>query len=127
MKQMAGMEEANRECMIALQDELQQVMEELEFTQQDRDKKVALGMNMEVQLQSLQAELGFVNKQLTVLQQQHQGAIEQAGYYRAERDTLKLEQDTLRSQLPSPGLLTPAASAFTSSVQEPVQPTTTIQ
>ena len=66
-------------------------MEELELTQQDRDKKVALGMNMEAQLQSLQAELGFVNKQLAVLQQQHQGAIEQAGYYRAEHDTLKLE------------------------------------
>ena len=96
----AVMESANAEDrMIALQDELQRVMDELELTQQDRDKKVALGRDVEARLQSSQAELGFINKQLAALQQQYQEAIGQAGYYKAERDAFKLERDTLRTQL----------------------------
>ena len=75
--------------MIALQDELQWVMEKLELTQQDWDKKVALGRDMEAQLQSLWAELDFVNKQLATLQQQYQEVIGQAGYYKAKQDTLQ--------------------------------------
>ena len=44
-------------------------MEKLELTQQDQDKKVALGRDIEAQLYSLWVELGFVNKQLATLQQ----------------------------------------------------------
>ena len=90
-------------------------------TQQDWDKKVALGRDVEAWLQSLQAELDFINKQLAALQQQHQEAIGQAGYYKAERDAFKLEQDTLWNQLLSPGSLTPVAPAPATPLQEPTQ------
>ena len=90
IKQTADIEGTDIErCMIALQDELQWVMEKLELTQQDWDKKVALGRDMEAQLQSLWAELDFVNKQLATLQQQYQEVIGQAGYYKAKQDTLQ--------------------------------------
>ena len=101
---------------MVLQDELQWVMEKLELTQQDQNKKVALGRDMKAQLQSLWAELGFVNKQLAALQQQYQEVIGQAGYYKAE-------QDTLYSQLISPSSLTPVVPALSSSLQKPVQST----
>ena len=107
--------------MTALQDELQRVMDELELTQQDRDEKVALGRDVEARLQSSQAELGFINKQLVTLQQQYQEAMGQAGYYKAERDAFKLERDTLRNQLLSPGSLTPATPAPATPLQEPTQ------
>ena len=111
------MEGANTECMTALQDELQRVVDELELTQQDRDEKVALGRDVEARLQSSQAELGCINKQLAALQQQYQEAMGQAGYYKAERDAFKLERDALRNQLLSPGSLTPAAPAPTTPTQ----------
>ena len=98
------------ECMMVLQDKLQWVMEELELTQQDQNKKVALGRDMETQLQSLWAELGFVNKQLAALQQQYQEVIRQAGYYKAEYDVFKLEQDTLQTQLATTTTTTQQAS-----------------
>ena len=123
----AVMEGANAERMTALQDELQRVVEELELTQQDRDKKVALGRDVEARLQSSQVELGFISKQLAALQQQYQEAMGQAGYYKAERDAFKLERDALRNQLLSPGSLTPAAPAPTTPLQEPAQPATTTQ
>ena len=85
--------------MTALQDELQCVVDKLELTQQDWDKKVALGRDVEARLQSSQVELGFINKQLAALQQQYQEVIGQAGYYKAEHDAFKLEQDTLQTQL----------------------------
>ena len=66
-------------------------------------------------------ELGFVNKQLAALQQQHQEVIEQAGYYKAEHDTFKLEQDTLQNQLLSPGFLTPVTPAPTTPLQKLTQ------
>ncbi len=122
------MEEANmEERMVALQNELERIMEELEHTRQDRDEEVALGMDMETRLQTTQAELNFVNKQLAALQKQYQEVTGQAGYYKAERDAFKLERDTLRSQMPTPGSLTPmSALMHASTSQESSQPALTI-
>ena len=113
--------------MTTLQDKLQCVMDELELTQQDQDKNVALGRDVEAQLQSSQAELGFISKQLAALQQQYQEVMGQAGYYKTEHDTFKLERDTLQNQLLSPGSLTPAAPAPTTPLQELTQPAATTQ
>ena len=96
-----------------LQDELQQITA-------DRDSKIAMGREMETQLhstqtqlQATQMELGFVQKQLTTLQKQYQDVLEQAGYYRAQCDTLQKQPASLATSTSTPPLPEPAHTIIT--------------